>query len=125
MDKLIYKDLSYKLCGLAFKIDNEIGYGQEEKVYADALEKLLQKESIVYEREIYCPVTVDGKVIKKRYLDFLVDSKIIVELKVSDYNYRDACTQLFRYLKNNKINLGLIFRFTRNGVKVKRIPNIQ
>jgi len=125
MDKLLYKDLSYKLCGLAFQIDNEIGFGQEEKVYADALEKLLQNEKIDYKRELYCPITIDSEVVKKKYLDFLIDDKIVIELKVSNYNYRDACSQLFKYLKNNNVKLGLIFRFTRNGVKVKRIPNIQ
>lgn len=125
MDSLLYKDLSYRLCGLAFKIDNEIGYGHEEKIYADALEKLLQKENIVYKREVYHPITIEEQVVKKKFFDFLIDDKIIIEIKVSNYNYREACTQLFRYLKNSDIKLGLIFRFTRNGVKVKRIPNIQ
>ena len=37
MSELIYKDLSFKIVGLAYKIDNLIGYGHPEKVYSDAL----------------------------------------------------------------------------------------
>lgn len=124
MQELLYKDLSYKITGLAFKIDNQIGFGQNEKMYCDALEKLLIKEKIIFRRELYAPIKVDGELIAKRYFDFLVDDKIIVEVKVGDYSYKEVCSQLFRYLKQENIRLGLIIRFNRTGVSIKRIPNI-
>lgn len=42
--ELIYKELSYKLNGLAFEIDNKLGFGLSEKTYCNALEELLNKE---------------------------------------------------------------------------------
>ncbi len=119
---LIYPELSYKLIGFAYKIDNEIGFGQTEKVYGDAFEKLLQNAGIPFEREVYWPIKIDGKVIAKRYFDFLVDSKIIVEVKTGTYQYKEVCNQVFGYLNASKLSLGLVIRYTRNGVYTKRIP---
>lgn len=123
MTELLYKDLSYKLTGLIYEIDNTIGYGQSEKTYGDSFEKLLKREKIDYQREIYFPISIDGEIVKKEFFDFLIEGKIIVELKVSDQNYKKACTQIFQYLKSSDKKLGLIFRFTKDGVRVKRIPN--
>ena len=120
---MIYKDLSYKLTGLVFEIDNLIGFGQSEKIYADALEKLLIREKIKFSRELYYPIEIDGQVIKKYFFDFLVEDNIVVELKANDINYKQVCSQLFKYLKAGDKKLGIIFRFTKNGVRHKRIPN--
>lgn len=119
---LLYPELSYKIIGLIYKINDEIGFGQLEKVYSDALEELLAKNNIPYERELYSPIKIEEKLIAKRYLDFMIDGKIIVEVKVGDFQYKEACGQLFRYLKSSGLKLGLIVRFTKYGAKVKRIP---
>lgn len=123
MTEILYKELSYKLNGYAYEIDNEIGYGQSEKTYADAFEELLIKDNFAYQREVYFPIMINDKVIKKEFFDFLVDDKIIVEFKISDHYYKQACTQIFKYLKSSSKKLGLIFRFTKDGVRTKRIPN--
>ncbi|MCX6810751.1 MAG: GxxExxY protein [Candidatus Berkelbacteria bacterium] len=123
MTELLYKELSFKLTGLVYEIDNLIGYGQSEKIYCDCFEKLLQREKINYEREIYFPLRIDNKVIKKYYFDFLIDDSIIIEFKISDRNYKNVCTQIFQYLKSSGKKLGIVFRFMSDGVRVKRIPN--
>lgn len=123
MTDLVFKDLSYKLTGIVYQIDDLIGHGQNEKVYADTFALLLEKASINFQREVYCPIKVDDKVVKKHYFDFLIEDLIVVELKATDSNYKQVCSQLFRYLKTSKKKLGLVYRFTKNGVRVKRIPN--
>jgi len=125
MAELLYKDLSYKINGIAFEIMNLIGSSHSEKIYADAFEELLKKYSISYQRELYYPVKVNGKLIAKRYFDFLIENKVVVELKSGIKNYQSACYQLFDYLKFSKLKLGLIIRFTNQGAKVKRIPNFK
>lgn len=124
MSDLLYKDLCYELTGLAFKVDNALGFGFEEKIYANAFEELLKEAKINYKREVFFPVKMNGKTIAKRYFDFLIDNKIVVELKVGDNAYKAVCGQLFQYLKTSKLKLGLVLRFTRDGIKIKRIPNI-
>lgn len=123
MAELIYKELSYILNGIAFQIDNKIGYGCREQLYSDAFEKLLLAKKLSFKREIIHEIKIDEQIIAKRRFDFLVDNRIIVEIKVGDYKYRETYHQVLEYLKSNQIKLGLIIRFTPNGVKIKRILN--
>ena len=125
MTEIIYKDLSYKIIGIAFRINGLLGSGLEEKVYQSAFEECLKEEKIVYERELYYNIKINDKIISKKYLDFVVDSKVVVEIKTGVRDYRDACSQIFHYLKMTKLKLGLLIRFTKDGVKVKRIPNLK
>ena len=124
MADLIYKELCYKIIGVAFEVHNSLGAGLKEKVYADALEVIFKEEDISYSREYYYSVKVRDKVVAKRYFDFIIEDKIVVEVKIGYDNYREACNQIFEYLKSSGLKLGLIIRFTKYGAKTKRIPNI-
>ncbi len=124
MGDLIYKELCYKLTGLAYEIDNTMGSGFEEKVYANAFEELLKREKIKYAREVYYPITINGKIIAKKFFDFLIEDKIVLELKCGENRYKNVCKQVFQYLKTSDLKLGLVVRFTKDGVLVKRIPNL-
>lgn len=125
MSELLYKELSYRINGIAFEIMHLLGSSHKEKVYSDAFEEILKRENIPYKRELYYPIIVNEKIIAKRFFDFCIDDKIIVEIKSGDRNYRDACYQLFDYLKFTKLKLGLIVRFTNQGARIKRIPNFR
>ncbi len=125
MKDLLYKELSYKLNGIAFEIMHLLSSGHREKVYSDAFEECLKRDKIPYQRELYYPIKINEKIIAQKYFDFLVDNKIVVEMKAGDKNYRDACYQLFDYLKFANLKLGLIIRFTNNGARIKRIPNLR
>lgn len=125
MAEIIYKDLSYKIIGIAFTVNNLIGAGLEEKVYQTAFEEILKQEKLVYEKERYFPITINEKIISKKYFDFVIENKIIVEIKTGIKDYRNVCSQIFHYLKMSKLKLGIIIRFTKDGVKVKRIPNLR
>jgi GxxExxY protein len=123
-NEFLYGQLTYELNGIFFKVNEEIGFGQTEKIYCDAIAKLLEKHEIKFRREVYCPIKIDGEFIAKRYFDFLIEDKIIIEVKIGDYKYKEACSQLFGYLKSSDYKLGIIVRFTKNGVKLKRIPHL-
>lgn len=125
MTEIIFKDLSYKLTGIAYKIDNQIGFGHNEKIYSDAFEKILCDEKLSYKKEVYSPIKVDGHLIAKRYLDYLVEDLVVVEIKTGLYRYSDVFNQVFEYLKINNLKLGLVIRFGKTGVQVKRVINIR
>lgn len=124
MADLVYKDLSYKLVGLAFEVNCALGSGLKEKTYADAYEELLKEEKIKYQREFYFPLKIRGKIVSQKYFDFLIEDKIILEFKIGGDKFIDAYRQIFEYLKTSDLKLGIIIRFTRDGVKIKRIVNI-
>ena len=50
-DKVIYKELSYKINGLLFKAHKDLGRYRNEKQYADYFEQLLKDIRIEYIRE--------------------------------------------------------------------------
>jgi len=124
MSDLLYKELSYKIIGFAFKIYNTLGSGLKEKFYSDAFEELLKQESITYQRELYSPIKIREKIIARNFFDFLIDDKVLVELKSGSDKYKEVCSQTYNYLRIKGLKLGLVIRFTKDGVKSKRIPNL-
>ncbi len=61
--KLFYKDLSYKILGLAMKVHNELGYGYLEKVYENSLMLLLEENDINAEQQYPIKVHFRGKIV--------------------------------------------------------------
>ena len=58
------------------------------------------------------------------YFDFLIDDKIIVEIKQGNHFSKGHFEQITRYLKVSDLKLGLLINFSSTGVQVKRILNL-
>ena len=58
------------------------------------------------------------------HLDFLIDDKIILELKKGNRFFGKDIDQVYSYLKINNPQLGILANFTNHGVETKRIVNI-
>lgn len=119
----LFKELTEKLIGAAFRVYNTLGYGFREKEYQKAYAVELDKTSLRFQKELYCNLRYGDKIISKFFLDFLVEDKVIVELKVAEEFYKKHFDQVMAYLKDNKMNLGLLSIFTSKKVLVKRIIN--
>lgn len=122
---IIHKDLSYEIIGIAYEAHNELGYGFQEKYYCRAIEALLQEHSLKFREQVYIPIVFKGKKIGSYYLDFLIEDKVILEVKKGDQFYKKDIEQVYAYLKSHNLQLGVIVRFAKNGVKVKRIVNLR
>lgn len=116
-------DLTEKIIGISFKVYNNLGYGYQEKVYQQALAKELEQSGILFKREKYAKILYDGEVIGKFYLDFLVENKVAIELKVRREMFPSDWTQLLNYLKAEKLKIGLLLVFSKHKVLVKRLIN--
>ena len=123
MGKLIYEDLTYKLNGICFKVHGKLGRFCREKQYADALEALLQTQSIAYQREHEVPFKVDGKSVKGNRADFVIEDKLILELKAKPIITKDDYYQMQRYLSATGYKLGLIVNFRHLYLKSQRVIN--
>lgn len=115
--------LSNLIIGLSFEIFNALGYGLSEKVYQNALEQKLLKSNIGYKREKYAKIVFEEAVVGRYFLDFLVESKLAIELKVCNEVYKTHINQLLNYLKSKNLKLGLLIVFSKNGVLIKRVIN--
>jgi len=123
MVKLLYKDLTEKIIGASFSVYNQLGFGHREKVYQRAHEEEYKDKGLHFKKE--CPVKIfyKDRLIAKYYLDFLIEDKVVVELKVANDFYTKDVKQILAYLKGNNYRLGLLIIFNKEGVKVKRIIN--
>ncbi len=116
-NKLIYPELSYLLTGICFEIHNKLGRFSREKQYCQALEEKFNELKIPFERELRVRNTAN-------ILDFLIDNKIILEIKAKQAILKDDYYQLQRYLQALNIKLGLLINFRNRYLKPVRVVKI-
>ncbi len=123
--ELIHKDLTYKIIGIVYDVYNKLGYGYQEKFYQKAISLELKEKGISHKMEVFSPVIYNNETIGKCFLDFLIEEKVILELKRGRSIRRSDIEQIYNYLKIRNLKLGLLIRFAPSGVIVKRIVNIK
>lgn len=122
MTEIIYKDLSYKIVGLCFKVHGELGRFCRENQYLDRLAVLLKESGIEYERE-YEIINLKPDSPKGNRVDLLIEKKIILEAKAKRFITKEDYYQVQRYLQGANLKLGLIINFRQIYLKPKRIIN--
>jgi GxxExxY protein len=120
---ILYPELSYKICGLCFYIHNKLGRYRNEKQYADAFEELLKENKVKYLRERPLPPSFRGERDERNIPDFIIEDKIIVDLKAKDFITKEDYFQMRRYLVSYNKELGLIINFRQKYLYPKRILN--
>jgi len=120
---LLYKELSYAIRGAAIEVRKNYGLGHKEVLYQRAFAEELNLRKIKFEREkqvkIYSPKT--EKVIGSYQPDFIIENKIIVELKALEQMPQKMMDQLYSYLRNSEFELGFLINFRSDGVNIKRV----
>lgn len=123
MDKVVHKELSYRIVGLLFKVQKELGRFKNEKQYGDCFENLLKQENLKYFRE-YRFRDSQNKQSKVRCIcDFIVEDKIILEFKVKDFISKEDYYQMKRYLTTLDMQLGIVVNFRQYRLSPKRVLN--
>lgn len=122
-DDLVYPELSYKIVGCAFDVHNTLGGGHHEKYYQRALAESFKSVGLKFQEQVYFPLIYQDVVVGKGYLDFLVDEKIVVEIKKDNKFSKKNIQQVFDYLKSNHLQLGILINFGNNSVSFKRMVN--
>ncbi len=120
VNDFLYEDLSYKIRGCAFKVYNALGFGHKENVYQKALEAELTKDKINFEKEKALSVLYDGKKVGIYKPDFIIDNKIIIELKAVPLMPKDYEVQLTYYLKSTDYKLGFLINFGSGKLDIRR-----
>jgi len=121
MEGLIHGELSYEIIGILYRIYNTIGSGMQEKYYQKAIAKVFKKEKVPFIEQLKVDIDFDGVKIGRYYIDFVVDHRIVVEIKSKNFFSIKDIKQVLGYLKKSGIEVGLLVGFTADGLKIKRI----
>lgn len=117
---LIYKDLSYRVVGCFYEVYNQLGPGFKELVYHRALAIEFDIQKIPYEEEKKKPIKYKGKNAGIYTPDFVIDKKIIVEIKAVDFMPKLYEAQLYYYLRGTDYKLGYIVNFGLSEIDIRR-----
>ena len=122
-DKVIHRELSYRVMQSVFEVHNILGPGFVESVYEEALAYEFHLRGIPFDRQKVVTVHYKQRVVGTHRLDLVVDGKILLELKAVS-----ALTDVFKqqtlsYLKATGLKLGILINFGTSRIGYTRIIN--
>ncbi|MCR6639631.1 MAG: GxxExxY protein [Sporocytophaga sp.] len=123
MKESIKDKLTFEIIGCAMKVHSTLGNGYQEVIYQNALAIELRKSKIDFVREKEMPIYYDGEEIGTRRADFLIENKVIVELKAKIKLEDVHLAQGLNYLVAYNMDKGLLLNFGARSLEVKRLRN--
>jgi len=121
MEKKIDDELTYKIIGCAMKVHNTLGNGFQEVIYQRCLAIELDRVSLEFAREQEMPIYYEGIEVGTRRADFIIEEKVMVELK-ANINLEDVhLAQGLNYLTAYNLDKGLLINFGSTSLQVKRL----
>lgn len=123
MHELKYKDITEKIIGASFEVHKFLGNGFQEVIYQRALAYELRTAGLNFAREIEQEIFYKELIepIGKRRADFVVENKVLVELKAIKELDDVHLAQALNYLKAYKLEVGLLINFGSKSLTFKRL----
>jgi GxxExxY protein len=120
-EKILYRDLSYKIVGLAMKVHSELGYGFLEKIYENALMVVFEENRIKAHQQFPIKVQFHERITGDYVADILVEDSIILELRAQDRILDVHKAQKLNYLKATNFKLALLLNFGKHKLEHERL----
>ncbi|EKD56205.1 MAG: hypothetical protein ACD_58C00270G0001, partial [uncultured bacterium] len=98
-----------------------LGLGQKENIYRKALEEEFKINKISFEKEKSVDILYNNKKIGVYRPDFVIDNKIILELKSLPFIGKIENRQVWQYLKGSKYEIAILVNFGGNDLEIQRI----
>lgn len=123
MGNLKYSDITQKIIGASFEVHNFLGNGFQEVIYQRALAYELHQTKLKFAREIEQKIYYKNlpEPIGTRRADFVVENKILVELKAVIQLDDAHLAQALNYLKVYRLKVGLLINFGSKSLTFKRL----
>jgi len=115
------KALTDRIIGAAIRVHKELGPGFLEAMYEEALAIELAAVNVYFERQKLLPVFYREHLIGEHRLDFLVEQKVIIELKAISALENIHFAILRSYLKAANLADALLLNFAKARLTVKRV----
>ena len=114
---MVNKDYPYRIIGAAMEVHREIGAGQREKPYENALKIELQMQGFSVSQQ-------QGHLIKYKghnVGDCFTDKQLIIECKAIPKITDTEIAQMLSYLKITGLKIGLIINFKPASLEHRRV----
>lgn len=106
-----HQEITKKIIGAAYSVHHYFGFGFLEKVYENALAIELRKNGLKFEQQIPIKVYYGDEIVGEYVADFLVENKVLVELKSMKKIEEAHHSQIINYLKALRLEVGLLINF--------------
>ncbi len=118
MEEYKHKELTEKIIGCFYRVYNTLGSGFLEKIYENTLALEFSEAGLSFIKQAPVRVFYKNKIMGDYFADFIVDGKVIVEVKALNNFCGSEEAQLINYLKATGIEVGLLLNFGKEaGIK--------
>ena len=133
--KLLYEELTYRIRGAMFAVHQALGPGHKqslrssppeadaglkEGVYHKALSKEFEIRNIPFISEKIVDVIYKSEKVGVYRPDFIVDDKVVIEIKAVPFLIKGAEVQMSYYLRGTQYQLGLLVNFGSKTLDIRR-----
>jgi GxxExxY protein len=119
---LVLADLAGDIIGCALRVHSALGPGLFESTYEECLAYELSRRGLAFRRQVILPLIYDGVSLPRAYsADFVVEGKVLLELKTVEHVLPVHHAQVLTYLKLSGLRKALLINFNtthlRDGIK--------
>ena len=118
-----YSDITSKIIGCAMKVHATLGNGFQEVIYQRCLSIEMENQGLRFVRELEMPIFYAEREVGTRRVDFLVEDKVMVELKAINQLDNIQLAQGINYLEAYNLKIGLLINFGSTSLEFKRLIN--
>jgi GxxExxY protein len=106
-----HQELTQTIIGVFYEVYNELGFGFLEKIYEEAMARVLRAKGSEVQQQAAVPVWFRGEKIGSYEADVVVAKSVLVELKACKALDSSHEAQLLHYLRSTEIEIGLLLNF--------------
>src|SRR5262249_39470906 len=116
-----YEDITRRIIAAAMHVYNKLGSGFNEELYDRAMRVALEMQGLGFESQKTVEIFFEGAAVGLYYLDFLVEGKVVVELKALPELNSSHLAQTITYLTGTGCEVGLLINFGTSKLEWRRI----
>ena len=120
MGKIKHEVLSYKIRGACYEVYNTLGPGYKESIYHNALAREFKTRKIRFTEKARIPILYKNEKVGMYEPDFIIDDKVLIEVKAVSNMTKLFDLQLYYYLKGTKYEVGFLVNFGEEKIQIKR-----
>src|SRR5688572_11393818 len=120
---MVIDELTYKVIGCAMKVHQLLGNGFQEVIYQRCLAIEFEIEDVPFTREAEQVIYYRERQVGSRRADFVIDEKILVELKALTLLENVHLAQAKNYVVAYDFSVGLLINFGATSLQYKKVYN--